>query len=101
MPESDRRDLHPYHTESSALWLETLCTGFYRDSRSNESHTLSPCSCNGTLEGDFRLFRVELQILIQLGSDRLVFGTPVSLAWGYPLKSARLSVLVLFLDLES
>lgn len=44
---------------------------------------LSPCSCNGTLEGDFRLFEVELQILIQPGSDRLVFDTPVWLAWDY------------------
>ena len=42
MPESGRRDLHPYQTGSAALWLETLCTGFHRDSRFNESHQVTP-----------------------------------------------------------
>ena len=40
MPESGRRDLHPYQTESSAWWLEVLCTGFHRDSHFNESHSV-------------------------------------------------------------
>ncbi len=30
--------MHPHHSESSALWLEALCTGFHRDLRFNESH---------------------------------------------------------------
>ena len=45
MPESGRRDLHPYQTKSSALWLGALCTGFHRDLRFNESHSIPPSGC--------------------------------------------------------
>ena len=47
MPKSGRRDLHPYQTESSAWWLEVLCTGFHRDSHFNESHSVLRLAVRG------------------------------------------------------
>ncbi|MEP0781335.1 hypothetical protein NDI39_27410, partial [Microcoleus sp. ZQ-A2] len=53
-PEPGRQGFHLHQTESSALWLEALCTGFHRDSRFNESHPVLR-SPNGLLQIFFLL----------------------------------------------